>query len=406
MLDQSMANVIPSSTLHHWKKIDLSEIFGLNYSLAVDNNIDVLKTMASHKKLLKITKALYHVYMLYSFIIHKTVGIKSVMGKHKDAIVRVIIHILPLVGLKRARNAFGLSPQLYNYWKRSVQCVASPIGICRKIVYNQLTAKEVGVIKQYLTEPAYLNWPVVSVYHKMIRDGAAYMGLSTFYLYARIMNLTGLHRRPKALKYGVGIRAFIPFEILHMDITLFETSDKGRVYVSVIVDNYSRFVLGWKMALHKTASLSLENLKEVCEKYHLHTFSQKVKLMVDGGSENKGEAEVYLNTPGSQVEKLVAQTDISFSNSMVESIHQTIKKYYIPRSVPLTYIQLNEMFAFAVDDYNNYRPHNALNGLIPAEALSGNLPNLQANAVAIKQAISNRIIVNMNQLCNKCLPGQ
>jgi hypothetical protein len=34
---------------------------------------------------------------------------------------------------------------------------------------------------------------------------------------------------------------------------------------------------------------------------------------------------------------------------MVESIHQTIKKYYIPRSEPLTYIQLNEMFAFAVD---------------------------------------------------------
>jgi transposase InsO family protein len=90
---------------------------------------------------------------------------------------------------------------------------------------------------------------------------------------------------------------------------------------------------------------------------------------------------------------------------MVESIHQAIKKYYIPRSVPLTYIQLNEMLAFAVDDYNNYRPHNALNGLIPAEALSGNLPNLQANAVAIKQAVSNRIILNINQFCNKCLPG-
>lgn len=377
MLEQNVVCKIPSSTLHHWKGIDLSEIFGLNYSLAIDNNIDVLKTIASHKKLLKVAKAMYHVYTVYTSVISSISNLKIVIGKHKKEIVRVIEHILPLIGARRAREAFSLSPQLYNYWKRSVQCFASPKGICRKIVYNQLTSREVGSIKQYLTEPAYLNWPVASVYHKMIRDGAAYMGLSTFYIYSRLLDLTGLHRRPKALKYTVGIRASVSFEILHMDITQFDTLDKGKVYVSIIADNYSRFILGWKISLHKTASLTLENLKEVCGKYNLNTFRHKVKLMVDGGSENKGEAGAYLNAPSSQIEKLVALSDISFSNSMIESIHQAIKKYYIPRGGQLTFIQLNKMLGSAIDDYNNYRPHNALNGLIPIEALTGNLPEPQ-----------------------------
>lgn len=91
---------------------------------------------------------------------------------------------------------------------------------------------------------------------------------------------------------------------------------------------------------------------------------------------------------------------------MVESIHQTFKKYYIPRSAPPTYIQLNEMLAFIIDDYNNYRPHNALNGLIPAEALIGRLPNLQTYAIIIKQAVTNHIILNINNICNICLIGQ
>jgi len=402
VLEDSMACNIPSSTLHHWKSIDLSEIFGLDYSLAVNKDITVIKTIAKHKKLMKAAKALYFVYKTYHNVLLKSHAVTKQLHKHKKEIVKVIEHISPLVGPSRARKVFGLSPQLFNYWKRSVQCTASAIGICRKIVYNQLTVKEVEAIKLYLTQPGYLHWPVVSVYHKMIRDGAAYMGLSTFYVYARLLNLTGLHRQPKAIKYAKGIRASRPFETLHMDITQFYTQDKGRVYVSVIVDNYSRYVLGWKMALHKTASLTLENLKQVFERYQLSNLT-RIQLLVDGGSENKGEAEIFMNSPGSPIEKLIAYTDIAFSNSMAESTHQTVKKYYVPRGIQQTYNQLFDTLTNAFDDICNHRPHHALEGLTPAEVLIGAIPDLKARNMSIKQAINKRISININQICNQCV---
>jgi hypothetical protein len=398
-----MASSIPASTRHHWKDIDLSEIFGLDYSLAINNNISVIKTIASHKKLMRVAKAMYFVCNLYQSIILKNKDLSSKLYKHKKSIVKVIEHISPLVGLHRARKAFGLFPQLYNYWRRSVQCATSAIGICRRIVFNQLTTQEISSINQYLTKSDFLNWPVISVYHQMIRDGVAYMSPSTFYLYARILNLMGLHRRPKALKYSKGIRASLPFEILHMDITQFHTSDCGRVYVSVIVDNYSRFVLGWKMSLHKTASLTLENLKEVYETYSFARFS-KIKLLVDGGSENKGEAEQFMNSPGSSIEKLVALSDLSFSNSMAESAHQTVKKYYVPRGGQLSYQQLFDRLTVAFNDICHTRPHHALNGLTPAEALQGIHPDIQSRGLAIKQASRNRIAINKHEECNKCIP--
>jgi hypothetical protein len=299
-------------------------------------------------------------------------------------------------------DAFGLSSQQLNYWKRKSKCVTSPLELCRKIYYNQLTEKEVEMIKKYLVNSMFLKWPVISVFHKMLRDGVAFMSQSTFYLYANLLDLAKLHKRKKKKKYTEGRRADKPLQILHMDVTEYPTSDKGKAYISFIVDNFSRAILGSIISLIKDSALSLANLKQVIAQYYNKKPEEEIELIVDGGSENRGLIEVYLKHSNLNIKKLVALVDIKTSNSMVEAINKIFKKYYLDNEHEYTYKELEKNVDYFKNDYTKQRPHGSLMGLIPNEVLEGAVPNRYIYSKQVKDAISKRIMQNLNMECNKC----
>lgn len=138
--------------------------------------------------------------------------------------------------------------------------------------------------------PSFLNWSLNSVYWQMMRDDIAAMGLSTFYKYVRILNLRRSKMPPRKIKHSLGIRAKKLAEILHMDITIFKPMDNTRVFIYLIVDNFSKCILGWKASLKYSAQIAFENLYEACNNHNL--FNQNIQLIVDGGSENKGEVKI------------------------------------------------------------------------------------------------------------------
>ena len=92
------------------------------------------------------------------------------------------------------------------------------------------------------------------------------------------------------------------------DLTIFRPLDNTKVYISIILDNFSRFILGWKASLKPTAQLCLDNLKQVYENYLKPIPPHKpVELITDAGSENNNE---YVNTFISDIDglkKLVAK---------------------------------------------------------------------------------------------------
>src|SRR2546425_10128380 len=53
------------------------------------------------------------------------------------------------------------------------------------------------------------------------------------------------HRRKRLKKHCEGLRANAPKQILHMDLTIFRPSDHSRVYIYLIMDNFSRAILGY-----------------------------------------------------------------------------------------------------------------------------------------------------------------
>ena len=400
ILDAGFASNIPSSTLHNWKRKDFSSFVGSEYVSDFDQNLQMIKDFLSKKALLKAAKAVYLVYCSYVKLFDVVKNKKKIFHQSKEVIIQTIDLIKDTVGFERALRAFGLSCQQFYAWKRTIKCPVSQINLCRKLYYNQLTLKEINVIKSYLANPEFLYWNITPIYYRILRDKAAFFSKTTFYKYVHLLKLT--RSKPEKKKYGQGIRANAPRQILHADVTIYRTKDNVRLYIYLLVDNFSRYILNWKVSTTYSAKITFENIREAYEKYNLENVKPFVELITDGGSENKAEVDDFVNRDDINMRKTIAQTDIIFSNSMVEAVNKRIKYDYLFHQNPSVYVQVEPYLRISVPDYNQ-KPHSSLFGITPAEAFGGMLPDKNLFRPAIKASVLKRKIVNINpENCKKC----
>jgi hypothetical protein len=62
-----------------------------------------------------------------------------------------------------------ISQQQYYAWINKVDCGHSLMKLCLKKYPHQLSNKEINVVKEYVTEEAYLHWSLASIYCQMLR---------------------------------------------------------------------------------------------------------------------------------------------------------------------------------------------------------------------------------------------
>ena len=327
---------------------------------------------------------------------------KLVFKEHRNAILQVIQNVRDRIGFQKSLDIFGISVHQFRYWSRKIDCVVSPLSLCRRIYYNQLTEKEVDTIKKYLLNPNYINWSLIAIYFQMLRDGTAYLAKTTFYKYSKLLNLSALHKHRRKNRSKIGIRATSVKQIFHMDVTIIRALDGSKIYISFIIDNFSRCILGWKASLKCSSDFVVDNLKEVIINHNLFNDNKTIALIVDGGAENKGKVDDLLATADVNFRKLVAMLDIIFSNSMIESVNKKIKYDYLFTRDIKNFNDLLDFLKFAVYDYNN-RPHSKLHGCTPTEVLNGAIPNKLLFSDNIKKSVSLRMVDNLNSLCEKCL---
>ena len=145
------------------------------------------------------------------------------------------------------------------------------------------------------------------------------------------------------------------------DITYYRIGE-AFYYLSFIMDLYSRRILGY------SSSHSLRTI-------HTTLPAMVMAIQVRKGIGLKG---LIMHSDGGgqyYAKKFLALTkDHKILNSMAESVYEnanaervngTIKNYYLAGYKPQDYKQLKQMLERAVKNYNNIRPHSALNGLSP-----------------------------------------
>ncbi len=217
--------------------------------------------------------------------------------------------------------------------------------------------------------------------------------MHTWYKYARKLGIKRKFFRIKR-KPQEGLRALLPLQILHMDVTIFKPLDNTRIYIYLLVDNYSRYILGWKASLEFSSKIALEVLKGSIEKYNIDFES---KLIVDGGSEYKGEVNKFVDDQKS-LTKLIAQKDITQSNSMIEAINKHLKYYYLFKKELKDYNGTVNYLMKSIPDYN-LKPPGALFGLTPFEVLEGEIPSGDKFKTEKENARKDRLKQNMKVEC-------
>ena len=344
--------------------------------IGYEENDPLLADLDFHRKFLKveslknIARCIWFVYRCLSQILSTAKRKRTLLRQHKEKLVQVIERISPMLGVKRACRLMMTSAQQFYKWKREKSCAASISRLCVSRFPNQLSPSEIIIVKHHLRDPAAQHWRLIWIYYKMMRDGAAFMGKETFYRCARALGISRQSKRKQ--KPRTGIRSTAPLKLLHIDVTVYRPADNTRVFIQLITDNFSRAILGWRAARSWSAKETLANLVAVCEKYNL--YCKPIQLMCDNGSENAGALNLFLEQPHVNIEKLVAQVDVTFSNSMAEAANKSLKYNNLFTRKLQSFEETLRYLPQAIDELNN-RFHYSLYGLTPNEVLHGAVPD-------------------------------
>lgn len=90
-----------------------------------------------------------------------------------------------------------------------------------------------------------------------------------------------------------GFRALKPLEYIHMDASRVKLADDSIAWIHAIKDNYTKAILGLKISRTCDTKVAAQNLLEVAQEYDLENINN-VKLITEGGNENKGEEQITL----------------------------------------------------------------------------------------------------------------
>lgn len=291
-----------------------------------------------------------------------------------------------------------LSRQQYYRLKQKI-CSYSPLSLCIPKHPTQLLHREVNAIKEYCEDSMYIHWPLASVYHQIIRDGAAFFHINTFYKYVTRLSLNRSTAPKRRKNHSTGIRAAAPLQLLHADVTVFRTADNMKSYIYLVQDNFSRAILDYTVNSSCKAGVMMDLVQNTYTIYLQPAALDYCRLMTDGGAENAGPVKDFLaNTNNPVFEQIIAQRDVEFSNSMIEAANKNLKYHFLYQKHIADINSLCHWLPEAIRDFNN-RPHNVLNGLTPLEALNGKTADNNLLIAKRQAAKMERIVKNKQQKC-------
>jgi transposase InsO family protein len=164
-----------------------------------------------------------------------------------------------------------------------------------------------------------------------------------------------------------------PNQLWQTDFTYFKVIGWGWFYLCTVLDDFSRYVIAWRLCAGMTAgdiskTLELAMTASGCRDIPLRR-SQRPKLLSDNGPGFiSDELTRWLSAQGIQhVRGAPAHPQ---TQGKIERWHQTMKNrillenYYMPGALQA------DIEAF-VDHYNHQRYHESLNNLTPADVYFG-----------------------------------
>ena len=189
-----------------------------------------------------------------------------------------------------------------------------------------------------------------------------------------------------------------PNQLWQTDFTYLKVIGWGWFYLSTILDDYSRYIIAWKLCTTMKADDVTDTLKLAletsgCDKAHV---AHKPRLLSDNGSSYiSGDLAEWLEDQ--KMDHVRGAPYHPQTQGKIERWHQTLKNrillenYYLPGDLEN---QINDF----VDHYNNHRYHESLNNVTPADVYFGRDKDILREREKIKkQTIQYRRLQHQRQ---------
>jgi putative transposase len=256
--------------------------------------------------------------------------------------------------------------------KLSIRCQCDLVSISRGSFYYQpLGETEENLKVMRLMDEHYLKHPTEGVLrirdfllalgivanHKRVRRLLRLMGLMATYPKKNLSRLgQAKYIRPYLLKY---LKITRPNQVWAIDIT-YIPMPKGFLYLTAIIDVYSRYVVGWGISNTLDASCSLNVTKEAIERY-----GKPEIINSDQGSQftchewieflEKEEIKISMDGKGRAID-----------NIFIERFWRSVKYDYVYIKVPSDGLELYHGLKEYMYYYNNELCHQGIDHQIPA----------------------------------------
>ncbi|NBW82888.1 hypothetical protein EBR21_14150, partial [bacterium] len=161
--------------------------------------------------------------------------------------------------------------------------------------------------------------------------------------------------------------------------------------------------MAWQVSDGYGGKLTKALIEDACRLAGASKCHSVPNVLVDSGTENLNRHVDHLVQTGI-IKRTIAQIDISFSNSMIESFFRTIKhRWLFMLSLDNIDCVRKHVGAF-IEDYNSLIPHSALRGATPLEMHLGRWHPAQMDELkyAEEGAREERRIANLNSSCGVC----
>src|SRR5215207_4314988 len=162
-----------------------------------------------------------------------------------------------------------------------------------------------------------------------------------------------------------------PNQLWHTDFTYLKVTGWGWFYLSTILDDFSRYIIAWKLCTTMKAEDVTDTLERALQASGLHqaTVMHRPRLLSDNGSSYvSGDLAEWLERQDMRHTRGASYHPTT--QGKIERWHQTLKNrillenYYLPGDLQA------QIEAF-VADYNHRRYHESLGNLTPADVYSG-----------------------------------
>jgi putative transposase len=271
---------------------------------------------------------------------------------------------------RQALSELGIPRSTYYRWRQGQrgQGLESHSGKERR-PWNRLTPEEDGKILAVAREAPELSSRQLAAW---ITDNAGFaVSESTVY---RILRREGLVKRPEVqLVAGkeYHTKTTGPHQMWATDASYFRVVGWGYYYLVTVMDDYSRFILAWKLQRDMAADSLIEVIQEAIDATGMTEVpvEDRTKLLSDNGPGYVSRAfRDYLHLVG--IRHILAAPFHPQTNGKLERYQQTVKHEVnqVPYELPS---QLERAIAGFVDYYNFRRYHKALGDVTPADVLYG-----------------------------------